>query len=61
MNPAQYAVPADSRPRPEVQRVAAALRGMPPTARERQLARYTNLTPAEVEQVRAMEGLPSLQ
>jgi hypothetical protein len=61
INSAQYAMPANSMPRPEVQRAVAALRGMPPTAREQQLARYTNLSPADVEQVRAMVGLPALQ
>jgi len=59
LKPVSYTVQADLLHRPEVQRAVAALRGMPPAARERQLERYTNLTPAEVGQVRAIVGLPT--
>ena len=59
LKPVSHTVQADLLHRPEVQRAVAALRGMPPAARERQLERYTNLTPAEVGQVRAIVGLPT--
>lgn len=46
--------------RPEVENVIRALRAMPPQAGQRQLesGRYSNLSPAELQQVRKAVGLP---
>ena len=45
--------------RPEVKTVIRALQGMPPSARQVQLSRYTNLSPEEVELVRYLADVPT--
>jgi hypothetical protein len=49
---------ADPAIRPEVKTVIRALQGMPPSARQAQLSRYTNLSPAERDLVIQVAAVP---